>query len=413
MSPKAKKNTDDKLNLQDLSDNWSGDWSDNAVIKVIGIGGGGNNAVQHMSDKSIEGVDFICANTDLKALRSLRVDGKLRLGEKLTKGLGAGANPDVGRQAALESRDEIIDFIKGADIVFITAGMGGGTGTGAAPVIAEIAKEFNALTVAVVTKPFEFEGAKRRKVAEQGIKGLSEHVDSLIIIPNDKLLPTLGQNIGLLEAFAAANDVLLGAVQGISDLITRPGLIGVDFADVRTVMQEMGVAMMGTGYSTNEANSAIEATNNGIESPLLENVDLQGAKGVLVNITASENLSLGQFNQVGNLIKDFAADDATVVIGTAIDPEMKEGIRVTVVATGLTPSISSLKSSVDFGSVRSQRTGRQTYNSNNQNKKLNTGANQPDRHQTSRHESNEHKGKEADKALNYLDVPAFIRKQKD
>ena len=275
--------------LQDWSDDNS--WSHNAVIKVIGVGGGGNNAVQHMCDKAIEGVDFICANTDLKALRNLRVKGKLRLGEQLTKGLGAGANPDIGRQAAIESRDEVISFTKDADIVFITAGMGGGTGTGAAPVVAEIARESGVLTVAVVTRPFEFEGSKRRRVADQGIKALAEHVDSLIIIPNDKLLPTLGQDISLIEAFAAANDVLLGAVQGISDLITRPGLIGVDFADVRTVMREMGISMMGTGYSANEANSAIEATNQAIESPLLENIDLRGAKGVLVNITAGENLS--------------------------------------------------------------------------------------------------------------------------
>ena len=394
--------------LQDWSDD---SWSDNAVIKVIGVGGGGNNAVQHMCDKAIEGVDFICANTDLKALRNLRVKGKLRLGEQLTKGLGAGANPDIGRQAAIESRDEVISFTKDADIVFITAGMGGGTGTGAAPVVAEIARESGVLTVAVVTRPFEFEGSKRRRVADQGIKALAEHVDSLIIIPNDKLLPTLGQDISLIEAFAAANDVLLGAVQGISDLITRPGLIGVDFADVRTVMREMGISMMGTGYSANEANSAIEATNQAIESPLLENIDLRGAKGVLVNITAGENLSLGQFNQVGNLVKDFAAEDATVVIGTAIDPEMQEGIRVTVVATGLNEGFSTAYTS-DFMQMRNQRIIKEQHGSNkftHDRKSNKKPGHQSDANTTTA----ANRIKESDKDLNYLDVPAFIRKQSD
>ena len=391
------------------------DWSDNAVIKVIGIGGGGCNAVQHMSDKVIEGVSFICANTDVKALRNLRIDGKLRLGEKLTKGLGAGANPDVGRQAAIESRDEVIQFVQNADIVFITAGMGGGTGTGAAPVVAEIAKECGALTVAVVTRPFEFEGSKRKKVADHGIRALSEHVDSLIIIPNDKLLPTLGQNISLIEAFAAANDVLLGAVQGISDLITRPGLIGVDFADVRTVMQEMGVAMMGTGYSDNEANSAIEAANQAIESPLLENIDLQGAKGVLVNITAGESLSLGQFNQVGNLIKEFAADDATVVVGTAIDKDIKEGgIRVTVVATGLNPAYSyqsgydttSLSYKKNQGGHRESSLGNFSYEKKITSEQKNK-SHSPGNANASTKDTNR------SKELDYLDVPAFIRNQSD
>ena len=394
--------------LQDWSDD---SWSDNAVIKVIGVGGGGNNAVQHMCDKAIEGVDFICANTDLKALRNLRVKGKLRLGEQLTKGLGAGANPDIGRQAAIESRDEVISFTKDADIVFITAGMGGGTGTGAAPVVAEIARESGVLTVAVVTRPFEFEGSKRRRVADQGIKALAEHVDSLIIIPNDKLLPTLGQDISLIEAFAAANDVLLGAVQGISDLITRPGLIGVDFADVRTVMREMGISMMGTGYSANEANSAIEATNQAIESPLLENIDLRGAKGVLVNITAGENLSLGQFNQVGNLVKDFAAEDATVVIGTAIDPEMQEGIRVTVVATGLNEGFSTAYTS-DFMQMRNQRIIKEQHGSNkfSHDRKSNK---KPGHQSDANTTTAANRIKESDKDLNYLDVPAFIRKQSD
>ncbi|MDP1932701.1 MAG: cell division protein FtsZ [Gammaproteobacteria bacterium] len=306
----------------------------NAVIKVIGVGGGGGNAVRHMIANHIEGVEFICANTDAQALNNVRAKTLLQMGSCVTKGLGAGANPEIGRQAALEDRDEIAEILSGADMVFITAGMGGGTGTGAAPIFAEVARELGILTVAVVTKPFPFEGKKRALVAEEGIRALSQHVDSLITIPNEKLLEVLGKSASLLDAFKAANDVLLGAVKGIADLIMRPGMINVDFADVRTVMSEMGMAMMGTGYAKGEGR-AREAAESAIRSPLLEDVNLHGARGILVNITAGENLSLGEFTEVGDTIEEFASDDATVVVGTVIDPDMGDEIRVTVVATGL------------------------------------------------------------------------------
>lgn len=305
-----------------------------AVIKVIGVGGGGGNAVRHMITNHIEGVEFVCANTDAQALNNMRAKTLLQMGNCVTKGLGAGANPEIGRQAALEDRDEIAEILAGADMVFITAGMGGGTGTGAAPIFAEVAKELGILTVAVVTRPFPFEGKKRAKIAEEGIRQLTENVDSLITIPNEKLLEVLGKSASLLDAFKAANDVLLGAVKGIADLIIRPGMINVDFADVRTVMSEMGMAMMGTGYATGE-DRAREAAESAIRSPLLEDVNLHGARGILVNITASESLSLGEFSEVGNTIEEFASDDATVVVGTVIDPDMGDEIRVTVVATGL------------------------------------------------------------------------------
>jgi len=305
-----------------------------AVIKVVGVGGGGGNAVRHMINNQVDGVDFVCANTDAQALKDVHAKTLLQLGNTVTKGLGAGANPEVGRQAALEDRDEIAEILSGADMVFITAGMGGGTGTGGAPIFAEVARELGILTVAVVTKPFPFEGKKRSLIAEQGIEELSQHVDSLITIPNEKLLAVLGKQASLLEAFKAANDVLLGAVKGIADLIIRPGMINVDFADVRTVMSEMGMAMMGTGDATGETR-ARDAAEAAIRSPLLEDVNLHGARGILVNITAGENLSLGEFSEVGDTIAEFASDDATVVVGTVIDPEMADEIRVTVVATGL------------------------------------------------------------------------------
>ena len=308
--------------------------SQSAVIKVIGVGGGGGNAVAHMVDCGIEGVDFICANTDAQALKSARVRTALQIGCSITKGLGAGADPDVGRQAAMEDRDRIHEVIEGADMLFITAGMGGGTGTGAAPIVAQVAKELGILTVAVVTKPFEMEGSKRQALAEQGIAELGKYVDSLITIPNEKLLNVLGGETTLLEAFRAANQVLQGAVQGIAELITRPGLINVDFADVRTVMAEMGMAMMGSGESSGEGR-AREAAEAAISSPLLEDINLAGAKGILVNVTAGMDLSIGEFQEVGQTIKEFAAPDATVVIGTVIDPDMVDRIRVTVVATGL------------------------------------------------------------------------------
>ena len=307
---------------------------DSAEIKVIGVGGGGGNALRHMMESAVHGVEFICANTDSQALKDMGNATVLQLGNGLTKGLGAGANPEVGRQAAMEDRDRIADVLQGADMVFITAGMGGGTGTGAAPIVADVARELGILTVAVVTRPFVFEGRKRMAVADEGLKELKDKVDSLITVPNEKLLQVLGKTTSLLEAFKAANDVLLGAVQGIADLIIRPGMINVDFADVRTVMSEMGQAMMGTGEAVGE-DRAREAAEKAIHSPLLEDINLQGARGILVNITAGPGLSLGEFSDVGDTIEAFSSDNATVVVGTVIDPEMGDRLRVTVVATGL------------------------------------------------------------------------------
>ncbi len=309
-------------------------YSQSAIIKVLGVGGGGGNAVSHMVQAGLEGVDFICINTDAQALKHSKVRTALQIGCNITKGLGAGADPEVGRQAAMEDRDRIIELIEGCDMLFITAGMGGGTGTGAAPVVAQVAKELGILTVAVVTKPFEMEGNKRARVADQGMVELSKYVDSLITIPNQKLLSVLGATTTLLDAFKAANTVLQGAVQGIAELITRPGLINVDFADVRTVMSETGMAMMGSGSASGE-DRAREAAEAAISSPLLEDINLAGAQGILVNVTAGMDLSIGEFQEVGNVIKQFASDDATVVVGTVIDPEMANQIRVTVVATGL------------------------------------------------------------------------------
>ena len=309
-------------------------YSQNAVIKVIGVGGGGGNAVQHMTMANIDGVEFICANTDAQALNSVNAKTVLQLGEKTTKGLGAGANPEIGMQAALDDKDRIKEVIDGSDMLFITAGMGGGTGTGAAPIVAEIARELGILTVAVVTKPFFFEGSKRMNIAEAGITALEEHVDSLIIIPNEKLVPVLGKETTLLDAFKAANDILLGAVQGIAELITRQGLINVDFADVKTVMSEMGMAMMGSASAKGQ-DRARQAAESAVSSPLLEDIDLSNVKGVLVNVTAGFDLSIGEFEEVGTAIKEFASDDATVVVGTVIEPEMNDELRVTVVATGI------------------------------------------------------------------------------
>ncbi|RYV03899.1 cell division protein FtsZ [Shewanella sp. OPT22] len=308
--------------------------SDEAVIKVIGVGGGGGNAVEHMVRHNIEGVEFVATNTDAQALRKSSAGSTIQLGRDVTKGLGAGANPEIGRMAAEEDKENIRAAIKGCDMIFIAAGMGGGTGTGAAPVVAEIAKEEGILTVAVVTKPFPFEGKKRMTFAEQGIEQLGKQVDSLITIPNEKLLKVLGRGTSLLDAFAAANNVLLGAVQGIAELITRPGLINVDFADVKTVMSEMGNAMMGTGIASGE-DRAEEAAESAVASPLLEDIDLAGARGVLVNITAGMDMSIEEFETVGNHVKAYASDNATVVVGAVIDPEMSDELRVTVVATGI------------------------------------------------------------------------------
>ena len=309
-------------------------YEQNAVIKVMGVGGAGGNALKHMVASEIEGVDFVCLNTDAQALQQNSGAVQVQLGADITKGLGAGANPDIGRQAALEDRERITELVTGADMVFIAAGMGGGTGTGAAPVIAQVAKEMGILTVAVVTKPFPFEGGKRMKSAEDGLTELHQHVDSLITIPNEKLLSVLGRDIALLDAFKAADDVLLGAVRGIADLITQEGMINVDFADVRTVMSEMGMAMMGTGQASGE-NRAVEAAQRAVSSPLLESVDLSGARGLLINITGGLDMKMSEFDDVGNAVTKFASEDATVVTGTVINHDMQDEIRVTVVATGL------------------------------------------------------------------------------
>jgi cell division protein FtsZ len=309
-------------------------YSQSAIIKVIGVGGGGGNAVAHMVTSGIEGVDFMCINTDAQALKHSKVKTALQIGCNITKGLGAGADPEVGRQAAMEDRDRVIELVEGCDMLFITAGMGGGTGTGAAPVVAQVAKELGILTVAVVTKPFEMEGGKRSLVAEHGISELGKYCDSLITIPNQKLLTVLGPQTTLLDAFKSANQVLQGAVQGIAELITRPGLINVDFADVRTVMAETGMAMMGSGAASGEGR-AREAAEAAVSSPLLEDINLAGAHGILVNVTAGMDLSIGEFQEVGNIVKQFASEDATVVVGTVIDPDLTNQVRVTVVATGL------------------------------------------------------------------------------
>lgn len=369
-----------------------------AVIKVIGMGGGGGNAVDHMVNQDIEGVSFIIANTDKQALENSSVQTRITIGSQITKGLGAGANPEIGREAALEDRDRIIEAIDGADMLFITAGMGGGTGTGAAPIVAEIAKELGILTVAIVTRPFPFEGRKRMQVADHGIQELAKHVDSLITIPNEKLLTVLGKGVSLLDAFKAANDVLLGAVQGIADLITRPGLINVDFADVRTVMSKMGLAMMGTGSASGE-NRAREAAESAISSPLLENINLQGAQGVLVNITAGMNMTIGEFEEVGDVVKSFTSDDAVVVIGTVVDAELGDEMRVTVVATGLGQNPGVGKNKPLLGSTRSD--GTPDYARLDKPTVMRREIQQPVRATAKFNEQDE----------SYLDIPAFLRRR--
>jgi len=376
--------------------------TNDAVIKVIGVGVAAVTPSKHMVRERIEGVEFFAVNTDAQALRKTAVGQTIQIGGGITKGLGAGANPEVGRNAAEEDREALRAALDGADMVFIAAGMGGGTGTGAAPVVAEVAKDLGILTVAVVTKPFNFEGKKRMAFAEQGITELSKHVDSLITIPNDKLLKVLGRGISLLDAFGAANDVLKGAVQGIAELITRPGLMNVDFADVRTVMSEMGYAMMGSGVASGE-DRAEEAAEMAISSPLLEDIDLSGARGVLVNITAGFDLRLDEFETVGNTIRAFASDNATVVIGTSLDPEMNDELRVTVVATGI---------GMDKRPEITLVTNKQTQ--------------QPvlDRYQQHGMAPLTQEQKPAAKVVNdntpqttkepdYLDIPAFLRKQAD
>ena len=374
----------------------------NAVIKVVGVGGGGGNAVRHMLHSAIQGVEFYCANTDAQALRDLDPTHVIQLGGNITKGLGAGANPEVGRQAAMEDRERIAEALSGSDMVFITAGMGGGTGTGGAPIVAQIARELGVLTVAVVTRPFPFEGGKRIKVAEAGLKELSQHVDSLITIPNEKLLSVMGKNTSLLDAFAAANDVLLGAVQGIADLIIRPGTINVDFADVKTVMSEMGMAMMGTGVASGE-NRAREAAERAIRSPLLEDINLQGARGILVNITAGPDLGLGEFHEVGATIGEFASDSATVVTGTVIDEDLTDELRVTVVATGLGGFAEKPVKVVDNTLRQAQSAG--DYS------RLDTPTVMRKRGAPVQH-GNAAVDRDA-AAPGYLDIPAFLRRQAD
>jgi cell division protein FtsZ len=384
-------------------------YTPNAMIKVIGVGGGGGNAVAQMIDANIEGVEFIAANTDAQALRQFKGKTILQIGSSVTKGLGAGANPEVGRQAALEDRDHIMETLAGADMVFITCGMGGGTGTGAAPVIAQAAKEMGILTVAVVTKPFHFEAKRRMAIAEKGIEELSQHVDSLITIPNSKLAAVLGGETLLLNAFKSANDVLQGAVQGIAELITRPGLINVDFADVRTVMSEMGMAMMGAGQASGD-DRAIMAAQAAIGSPLLEDINLSGACGILVNITAGPSLTMREFEDVGSTVADLASDDATVVIGTVIDPDMGDDLRVTVVATGLGESLrvkvaqekpvrlvangTTGRADIempDFASLESIQSDRDRRLAQAENKDLFT----------------------RQRDIDYLDIPSFLRNQAD
>jgi cell division protein FtsZ len=381
----------------------------NAVIKVIGVGGGGGNAVAHMLNANIEGVEFVVANTDAQAMTSCGSRTHLQLGGNVTKGLGAGANPEVGRQAALEDRERIEAMLEGADMVFITAGMGGGTGTGAAPVVAQLAKEKGILTVAVVTKPFPFEGRRRMQVALKGIEDLSQHVDSLITVPNEKLLSVLGREVTLLNAFKAANDVLQGAVQGIADLITAPGLINVDFADVRTVMSEMGLAMMGSGTARGDdrAQAAAEAA---IKNPLLEDVNLNGACGILVNVTAGTNLTMREFDEIGRIIHDFASEDATVVIGTSLDPDMKDDVRVTVVATGLNRANASRQPPIRMVETQQMQmrprpvvlrtgTGNEVVDYAQPEVQGRTESSAPAKH--------------GDAGLDYLDIPAFLRRQAD
>jgi cell division protein FtsZ len=373
-----------------------------AVIKVIGVGGCGGNAVDHMIERGVEGVEFICMNTDAQALKRNRSTRSLQLGTGVTKGLGAGANPEVGRQAALEDRERIVEMIEGADMLFLTAGMGGGTGTGAAPIVAEVARELGILTVAVVTKPFSFEG-KRLKVAHQGMEELSRNVDSLIVIPNDKLMAVLGEDISMLDAFKAANSVLHGAVAGIAEVIKCPGLVNVDFADVRTVMSEMGMAMMGSAVASGPHRAA-EAASQAVASPLLDDVNLAGARGVLVNITASTNLKMKEVHEVMNTIKGFTAEDATVIVGTVIDESLGEDLRVTMVATGLGSPVNRLQNKplqvVKTGTDNSPISMDPNYND------LDTPA-------VIRRRNRDTVEAMKQSGIETLDIPAFLRKQAD
>jgi cell division protein FtsZ len=383
----------------------------NAVIKVIGVGGGGGNAVGHMVNSHVDGVDFVCANTDAQALKNSGAKLTLQLGGNVTKGLGAGANPEVGRQAALEDRERIVEILTGADMVFITAGMGGGTGTGAAPVVAQLAKEMGILTVAIVTKPFPFEGRRRMQVALKGIEDLSQHVDSLITVPNEKLLTVLGREVTLLSAFKSANDVLLGAVQGIADLITRPGLINVDFADVRTVMSEMGMAMMGSGSARGE-DRAVAAAEAAINNPLLEDVNLSGACGILVNVTAGPNLTMREFDEIGQVIHQLSSEDATVVVGTALDPELQDDVRVTVVATGLNRAAS--RQSLRREEVSRMERPRIVARTGTDDMPVDYAQpSRPARTAATPEASRKASLPAGEAQIDYLDIPAFLRRQAD
>jgi cell division protein FtsZ len=321
-----------------------------ARIKVIGIGGGGGNAVNRMIDAGIEGIEFLVANTDLQALKRSKAPIKIQLGSRLTKGLGAGANPNVGREAALEDTDKIIEVLEGADMVFVTTGLGGGTGTGGAPIIASLATELEALTVAVVTKPFHFEGRRRMQQAENGIRELKECVDTVITIPNERLLHTVPKDASLAESFGVADDVLRQAVQGISDLITVPGLINLDFADVKSIMAGMGMALMGAGRARGE-NRAIEATQQAISSPLLEEATIQGAKGVLINITGGPDLTLYEVNIASTIIRESADEDANIIFGAVIDENMRDEMKITVIATGFGEEAVAVASAAGVSSV--------------------------------------------------------------
>ena len=378
----------------ELMDTYS---QNNAVIKVIGIGGGGGNAVEHMVRENIEGVDFVVANTDAQALKASSARTALQLGAHVTKGLGAGANPDVGRQAALEDRDRVVDLLEGADMIFLTAGMGGGTGTGAAPVFAQLAKEMGILTVAVVTKPFPFELKRRMKIAEDGIRELSEHVDSLITVPNEKLLNVLGKGITLTDAFRSANNVLFGAVQGIAELITRPGLINVDFADVRTVMSEKGRAMMGNGRASGEGR-ARKAAEAAINCPLLEDINLAGARGILVNVSAGPDLAMDEYAEVGAAINAFASDNALVVMGTVLDESLGDELRVTVVATGLDQL--AARPEVPVKLVKTGAKGEVDYR-------------ELEKPTVIRNKPAEKRARSLESDPDYLDIPAFLRRQAD
>lgn len=373
-----------------------------AVIKVIGVGGCGGNAVDHMIDCGVEGVEFISINTDAQALQRNKAKVQLQLGTGVTRGLGAGANPEVGREAALEDRERIAELIDGADMLFVTAGMGGGTGTGAAPVVAEVAKEMGILTVAVVTKPFLFEG-KRVRLANAGIEALSRHVDSLIVIPNEKLMQVLGEDVSMLDAFKAANNVLHGAVAGIAEVINCPGMVNVDFADVKTVMSEMGMAMMGSAAAVG-ADRARIAAQQAVASPLLEDVNLAGARGVLVNVTASTSFKMKEYYEVMNTIKGFTAEEATVIVGTVIDEEIGDELRVTIVATGLGSPVARQQPKPVI-----VKTGTDDYSAAAV--EYQTAEAEPTVFRSNRREAQVEALKQS--GMEYLDIPAFLRKQAD